>query len=313
MLWLKIYMILVSLSYIFSFVFLFRMRESKIVRRALLSTLLIIFSFSFAVFCWAEYPFLFKGFERYFILVPIVALWVPIMYTPDMAFVFLSPYHWLIEKRKNSQMRQAMEHFWESLGTRTFKASCLKLLSYFIVFILILLIPPAVNLPKGRSYLFVEETFTIPWFMKVISLLYIFSYLSALFLLLIHRRVRRCLSALLYSGLVLPIISFGLYVGKINPLFSNLFVPFPAIEPIYLALLMFFLIFAFAWLDLFFLAFPYLFLLSKVNKKKEDSLEWIYDFPSSLSNLDNANIIYSITTLWILLGSWFVVAYFGRS
>ena len=206
-----------------------------------------------------------------------------------------------------------MEHFWESLGTRTFKASCLKLLSYFIVFILILLIPPAVNLPKGRSYLFVEETFPIPWFVKIISLLYIFSYLSALFLLLIHRRVRRCLSALLYSGLVLPIISFGLYVGKINPLFSNLFVPFPAIEPIYLALLMFFLIFAFAWLDLFFLAFPYLFLLSKVNKKKEDSLEWIYDFPSSLSNLDNANIIYSITTLWILLGSWFVVAYFGRS
>jgi len=177
MLWLESYIVLivlVSLSYIFSFVFLFRMRESKIVRRALLSTLLIIFSFAFAVFCWAEYPFLFKGFERYFILVRIVALWVPIMYTPDLAFVFLSPYHWLIEKRKNSQMRQAMEHFWESLGTRTFKASCLKLLSYFIVFILILLIPPAVNLPKGRSYLFVEETFPIPWFVKIISLLYIF-------------------------------------------------------------------------------------------------------------------------------------------
>jgi hypothetical protein len=208
------------------------------------------------------------------------------MYTQDMAFVFLAPYHWLIEKRKNSQMTQAMEHFWEFLSPRTFKAFRLKFLFYYIN-LLIFAIPFGLASAKIEGYFFVGGTFTIPWFVKVISLLYISSYLSSLFLLLIHRRIRRCLSALLSSALISPIISFGLYVGKINPLFSNFFAPFPAIEVIYLALLMFFLIFAFAWLDLFFfLAFPYLFLLSKVNKKREDSLEWIYDFPSSLSKLD---------------------------
>lgn len=283
------------LFYLVSLIILLRYRKIHFVRQAIWNTSLIVAIFVIFAYILLAYPFLFKGFSEEYIYIPVFFLPFFLManYNLDIAFFFVAPYYWLKNKRKREPEASMFKDLREALAAPSHPIRTLIVgFLYFWIFSFSLII-----IRTG-------ERSNLPWFVPTLAFIYIFNYMLAILILLIHSKIRRCRYALLNSILIPPIIVLAFYLGSVSSEVS------PPFKIFYLLVILLFLSFAVGWLDLlFFFASPCLFFYSRLKRITEtDTLKWAYDFPSPLCT--PINTVSVLLLLYIFLGSWFVVDWF---